>query len=128
MASVSVWLLLFAGFLQSEIVRASIAFACMGLMLYQWLTYRRTSSGARLVFQSLIVAGFSLASLWLALNVVRFYTYNPESEPVWVWHGLVARIQDALVWVIGALAIAVSLWALWQFAQWLGRRVSTGGA
>jgi hypothetical protein len=100
----------------------------MGLMLYQWLTYRRTSSGARLVFQSLIVAGFSLASVWLALNVVRFYTYNPESERIWAWHGVVAQIQEALLWVIGALALAVSLWALLQFAQWLGRRVSTGGA
>ena len=124
-AAGAVWLLLFAGFLQSELVRASVAAGCIALMVYQWLTYRKTSSGAQqLVFRSLIVAGYGLASIWLALNVVRFYTYNPESARVWAWHILVIRVQYALVWSIGALVVAVSLWTLLQFAQWLGRRVS----
>ena len=96
----------------------------IALMFYQWLTYRKTSSGAQLVFLSLIVAGYGLASLWLALNVVRFYTYNPESAHLWASHMFVIRVQDALVWGVGALVVAVSLWALLQFAQWLGRRVS----
>jgi hypothetical protein len=120
----TVRLVLFAGFPHSEIVRAAVAIGCIALMLYQWLTYRRSDSGAQLVFLSLIVAGFGLASVWLALNVVRFYTYNPESDHTWAWHMLVVRVQDVLVWGIGALALVVSLWAVLQFARWLGRRFS----
>jgi|ERR1700722_2604992 hypothetical protein len=123
-AASTVWLLFFAGFLHSEIVRASVAVGCIALMVYQWLTYRKTSSGAQLVFLSLIVAGYGLASLWLALNVVLFYTYNPESAHVWASHIFVSRVQYALIWGVAALCVAVSLWALLQFAQWLGRRVS----
>jgi hypothetical protein len=119
------WLLLFAGFLGSEIVRASVAIGGIALMVYQWRTYRKTSNGAQLVFLSLIVAGFGLASVWLALNVVRFYTYNPESAHLWAWHMLVIRVQDALIWGIGALVVTVSLWTLLQFAQWFGRRMSS---
>jgi len=56
------WLVLFTGFLQSEVLRAAVAVACIALMLYQWLAYRKTSTGARFVFLSLIVAGFGLSS------------------------------------------------------------------
>jgi hypothetical protein len=65
------------------------------LMLYQWRVYRRSFFGARLIFLSLVVAGLTLASMWIALNVVRVYTYDGESGIV---YGTVVRLQDGLVW------------------------------
>jgi hypothetical protein len=100
-----------------------LAVGSIALILYQWLTYRKTTSGALFVFLSLIVAANGLASVWLALNVVRFYTYNPDSEQAWAWHMVVVRIQVALVWGRGAIVVAVFLCALLLFARWLGRRV-----
>lgn len=119
-----VWLLLFTGYLQSEVLRAAVAIACIALMLYQWLAYRKTSTGARFVFLSLIVAGFGLSSVWLALNVVRFYTYGYESHGMGLWHGYVIHAQDILLWFIGALVVVVSIWAVsgWWIQKQVARR------
>lgn len=126
-----VWLLLFTGFLQSEVLRAALAVACIALMVYQWLAYRKTSTGAQLFFLSLIVAGFGLSSVWLALNVVRFYTYGHESDGMGLWHVYVIRTQDILLWFIGALVVVVSVWAVsgwWihrQVARWRLRKLGS---
>lgn len=120
----AVWLLLFGGALQSEIPRAAIAVGCLALMIYQWTAYRKTYSGSKLVFVSLIVAGFALASIWLALNVVRFYTYGHESDNLGVLYSSVVRIQRVLIWPIGGLVLVVCVWAILGSARWLVRRVS----
>ena len=120
----AVWLLLFGGLLQSEIARAVIAVGCLALMIYQWMAYRKTYSGSKLVFVSLIVAGFALASIWLALNVVRFYTYGHESDSLGMLYFSVVRVQSVLIWPIGVLVVAVCVWAIVEFARWLVRRVS----
>lgn len=114
------WVLLFAGLFQSELLRAAVAVFCIVLMLYQWRRYRSTTSGARLIFLSLIVAGFALSFVWLALNVIRFYTYVGEPGPV--LHVFVVRVQESLVWVIGTLVVVVSVWALLEVAGWLGAK------
>jgi hypothetical protein len=93
-------------------------------MIYQLLTYRRTWSGARFTFLSLIAGGVGLVSVWLALNVVRFYTYDPESERIWSWHELVIGVQDSLLWGIAAVAVVVSVWALLHLARWVMMQVS----
>jgi len=119
-----VWLLLFTGFLQSEVLRAAVAVACIALMLYQWLAYRKTSTGARFVLLSLIVAGFGLSSVWLALNVVRFYTYGHESAGMGLWHVYVIHAQDILLWFIGTLVVVVSVWVVsgWSIQRQVARR------
>jgi hypothetical protein len=117
-----VWLLLFTGFLQSEVLRAAVAVACIALMLHQWLTYRETSAGAEFVFLSLVVAGFGLSSVWLALNVIRFYTYGHESDGIGLWHIYVIHAQDILLWFVGGLVVVVSVWAV--FGWWIQRQVA----
>jgi hypothetical protein len=117
-----VWLLLFTGFLQSEVLRASVAVACIALMLYQWLGYRKSTTGAQFVFLSLIVAGFGLSFVWLALNVARFYTYGHEFDGMGLWHAYVIHTQDILLWLIGALVVVVSVWAV--SGSWIQRQVA----
>lgn len=112
-------------FFRSEIVRAVVAVGCIGLMVYQWLTYRKTISGSNFILLSLVIAGVTLASLWLALNVVRFYTYDPESGRTWAWHSLVIRIQTPLAWVVGLLVVIVFVWALLLLARWLSGKART---
>jgi hypothetical protein len=111
----SVSVLLFSRLLTSEVLKEVLAIACIALMLYQWQVYRRSVRGALFAFLSLVVAGLTLASMWLALNVVRSYTYNGESGFI---YGLVVRIQDGLVWVTATLLIVVALWVAVYFALW----------
>jgi hypothetical protein len=119
-----VWLLLFTGFLQSEVLRTAAAVACIALMLYQWLAYRKTSTRAQFVFLSFVVAAFGLSSVWLALNVVRFYTYGHESDGMGLWHVYVIHTQDILLRFIGALVVVVSVWAVsgWWIQRHVARR------
>ena len=115
----AVWVLLFFRLLGPEVLRAALAVGCIALMLHQWKVYWRSASGARFVFLSLVVAGLTLASLWLALNVVRFYTYDGESGRL---YGFVVRVQDGLAWVTVALLIVVAAWVVAYFARWFIRK------
>ena len=91
-------------------------------MVFQWFLYRRNVRGANFAFLSLVVFGFALASLWLVLNVVRFYTYNPESGRIWAWHTAIVRVQTPLVWLIAILVVIVFVWALLLLTHWaIGR-------
>jgi len=92
-------------------------------MIYQWMGYRKTYRGLTLVFVSLIVAGFALASIWLALNVVRYYAYGHESDNLSVLYTSVVRVQGILIWPIGVLVLIVCVWAIVGFARWLAARV-----
>lgn len=115
---------LFVGLFPSQIVRAILAVASIVLMLYQWLKYRRTTHGYGFAFSSVIVAGFFLASVWLALNVSRVYTYSPEEERTWALHESIVAIQVALVWAIGVFLMAALVLALLWLAQWLARQLA----
>jgi hypothetical protein len=116
------WILVFAGLLHSEIVRALLAVGCTGLMIFQWLIYRKTDRGTQLLFLSLVVTALGLSSVWLGLNVVRFYTYDPESPQTWAWHMLIAHVQEIIEWTVVALVSVVFLWGLLLVARWLNRR------
>jgi hypothetical protein len=117
------WLLLFAGLLQSEVLRAILAVVCIASMVWQWLLYRKTERGAHLVFLTLMVTGFTLASVWLLLNVARYYTYDGESGRSHIYP-MVVSTQDKLVWLICVLMVVVSVWALFEFRS-LGQRKIT---
>lgn len=116
------WILLFAGLLRSDIVRAALAAGCTGLMIFQWLIYRKTERGMRLLFLSLLVTTLGLSSVWLGLNVVRVYTYDPESPQIWARHMLIVDAQEIIQWTVVALATVVSLWGLLLVARRLNRR------
>jgi hypothetical protein len=121
LAPTAVWVLLFSGLLASEVLREVLAIACIALMMYQWQVYRRSASGVRFVFLSLVVVGLILASLWLALNVVRFYTYDGDGGPGRI-HSLVVGVQEYLVWTTVALLIVVASWVVVYFAIWFSRK------
>ena len=108
--------------LPSEVLRAILAVVCIASMLWQWLRYRKTERGAHFIFLSLMVAGFTLASVWLLLNVARFYTYDGESGRSHVYPKVVST-QDELVWLICVLMVVVSIWALFEFAHWVSGRL-----
>lgn len=118
---IAVWVLLFSGHLASEVLREVLAIACIALMLKQWQVYRRSASGGRFVFLSLVVIGLTLASLWLGLNVVRFYTYDGDGGHGRIY-GLVVGIQEYLVWTTGALLIIVASWVVLYLAIWFSRK------
>ena len=112
----TVWVLLFAGFLRSDVLHAVLAVTCIGLMFYQWRAYRSSDTGVRLVFWRLVVSGLALASLWLGLNVIRVYTYDGgESGRV---YGFVVRVQDRLVEVTLALLAILIAWVMFDLARW----------
>jgi hypothetical protein len=108
---------------RSEVVRAALAVTCIALMAFQWVLYRKTVDGSKFLLLSLIVAWFTLASLWLSLNVVRYYTYNPESARTWAWHTLVAQIQTPIAWAMALLIPVVFTWVLGLFVHWISSRV-----
>ena len=117
------WVLLFAGLLNSEIVRAVLAVLCTSLMFYQWLIYRKTNRGMQLFFLSLVVGGLALSSVWIGLNVVRFYTYDPESHRLWAWHMLIVHIQEIVKWAVVGLAAVAFLCGLLLLARWINERL-----
>jgi len=117
------WILLLAGLLQSEIFRAVLAACCTGLMIFQWLIYRKTDEGSQLIFLSLVLTALGLSSVWLGFNVALFYTYDPESERVWAWHMLISRVQEVIVWAVAASASVLALWVLVLLARWINKRL-----
>ena len=117
------WVLLLAGLLNSEIVRAVLAVFCTALMIYQWLIYRKTNRGMQLLFLWLVVGGLTLSSIWVGLNVVRFYTYDPESNRMWAWHMLIVQIQEIIKWAVVGLAAIAFLCGLLLLARWINERL-----
>ena len=104
--------LVFAVYVGSEAIRAVAVAISILLMLYQYLVYRKTSSGSRLLFVSLFPVEIGLISVRLALNLTTFYTYDPETAITWAWHERLIRIQDFLAWTIEVVAVIVLTWTL----------------
>jgi hypothetical protein len=66
----------------------------------------------------------ALGSIWLGLNVVRYYSHDPESPES--LYSTVVRIQDVLVscgFVVGLIAMQ---WLIAEIAMVVGRRISRG--
>jgi hypothetical protein len=97
-----------AGGLRSEPLRAVFAVACVALAVYQFFLYRTKGVATRYISLSLIVLGFAIASVWLALNVVRYYTYDPVSQ-----HSIYTSVvgtQEILLWPMGVVLVLVCIW------------------
>jgi hypothetical protein len=112
----------------SEIVRAALAVTCVGLMAFQWAIYRRIFFGSKFVLLSLIVTWFIVASLWLGLNVVRYYTYNPDDARTWAWHTAVIQIQFPLGWAGILLVPVVAVWLMFLIVGRLSSMVRSVGS
>src|SRR5215472_16606980 len=115
--------LVVSGILLSEPGRAVASVLCILLLIQSWVVQRKYArSRERLVLLSLFLSLPALAAVWLGLNVLRFYSYDPES-PAQV-HSAVVRIQE----VIQNLAIAVGLdvlfWAIVDLSCFLAGRIS----
>jgi|GEM_PF-4660506 hypothetical protein len=67
-----------SGMLPSEPGRAVASALCMALMIQSWVMQRRYAKNReRLVLLTLALTLPALASLWLGMNVLRFYSYAP---------------------------------------------------
>lgn len=67
--------------LRSEPGRAVASVVCLALVMQSWFTQRRyVKSRERLVLVALALSLPALASVWLGLNVLRFYSYDPVSD------------------------------------------------
>lgn len=104
-------------------IRAVLAAFCTALMFYQWLIYRKTNRGMQLLFLSLVVGGLALSSVWIVLNVIRFHTYDPESNRVWAWHMLIVQIQEMIKWAVVGLAAVAFLCGVLLLAGWINKRL-----
>jgi hypothetical protein len=68
-----------AGLVGSEPWRAFASFLCIALLIHYWFVQRkRIRSLPRLVFLTLVLSLPALTSLWLGLNVIRYYSYTGD--------------------------------------------------
>jgi len=113
-----------SGFLRSEPGRAFASILCLALLIHSWLMQRRyTRTPQRLVFLTLVFCLPTLASLWLGLNVIRFYSYAPESEPN--LYSTVCGLQEVIAWCALAVGMVVVFWTIVDLACWLAKRIPT---
>ncbi len=100
--------LVLSGMLLSEPGRAVASVLCMALLMQSWVTQRRyAKSRERLVLLTLALGIPALASLWLGLNVLRFYSYAPESRAH--LYSAVVRLQEIIQSVAYAIGLVVPL-------------------
>lgn len=94
-----------------EVVRLILSAASIALLAFQWVLYRKNTGGRHFAFLSAMLIVLSLPAVWLALNFIRFYTYNAAVEHAdsveASIHWLVICVQDGLIWV-GLMAFAVA--------------------
>lgn len=105
--------LLLGGFrreILDEGIRLAVSLITIALLSWQWVLYRKTTSGTHFAFLAAVLATLSLPAVWLALNVIRFYTYDGDNTDSLAGsvHHLVIRVQEGLVWAC-FVAIAVAL-------------------
>jgi hypothetical protein len=109
------------GYLLSDPLRGIISVLCVGLAVYQWTIYRKRQ---RFSLPGLVLLTLAMVSIWLALNVLRDYTYPRHSMEILRWYGLVVRLQGVLMWSILGAVLVVSLWAIIHVAHWIAGQVS----
>jgi hypothetical protein len=115
--------LVVSGILLSEPGRAVASVLCILLLIQSWVIQRKYArSRERLVLLSLALSLPALAALWLGLNVLRFYSYNPES-PAQVYSAVV-RIQEVVQNLALAVGLVVLFWAIVDLSCFLAGRIS----
>jgi hypothetical protein len=94
-----------------EAIRLTLSVGIIALLAFQWILYRKSTSGRHFAFLTAMLVALSLPAVWLAINVVRFYTYNASVEHAdsveASIHWLAIRVQDGLIWV-GLMAFVVA--------------------
>jgi len=115
--------LVVSGILLSEPGRAVASVLCILLLIQSWVIQRKYArSRERLVLLSLALSLPALAALWLGLNVLRFYSYNPES-PAQVYSAVV-HIQEVVQNLALAVGLVVLFWAIVDLSCFLAGRIS----
>lgn len=115
--------LVLSGMLLSEPGRAVASVLCMALLMQSWVTQRRyAKSRERLVLLTLALGIPALASLWLGLNVLRFYSYAPESRAH--LYSAVVRLQEIIQSVAYAIGLVVTFWTVVELSCFLASRIS----
>jgi hypothetical protein len=115
--------MIMSGTIRSEPARAVAAVLSLGLVLQSWFTQRQyMKTRPRVALLTFILSLPLLGSLWLGLNVVRFYSYAPESHaPV---YSAVIRLQEIVIDCATAIGIIVFFWSTAEVATFLGKRIS----
>jgi hypothetical protein len=118
-----VFCLVISGAIRSEPGRAAAAVLSFGLVVQSWFAQRRyAKSRSTLALLSLILSLPALGSVWLGLNVLRFYSYAPESRaPV---YSTAVRLQEIIVNCAIAIGIIVFFWSIAEVAKFLGKAIS----
>ncbi len=122
-AVVAIFGLVVSGILQSEPSRAGASVVCSALVIQSWVVQRRYArTREQLALITLALSLPALASLWLGLNVLRFYSYAPESRarPYLV----VIRLQEIIQSVAFAIGLVVVFWTIVELSCFLAERIS----
>jgi hypothetical protein len=115
--------LVVAGVFSSEPGRAVASVLCILLLIQSWVTQRKyLRSRERVVLLSLALSLPALAALWLGLNVMRFYSYDPESPAQ--FHSAVIHIQEVVQDLALAVGLVVLFWAIVDLSCFLAGRIS----
>lgn len=117
------FLLISTGRLTSEPGRALVALLSMGLMVQCWFAQLHyVKSRSRRVLLGLILTLPALGSLWLGLNVVRFYSYGPESPTS--LYSAVVRAQSIVVSLAIILGLIAMQLSIAEVASVIGQSIS----
>ena len=118
-----IFCLIMSGNIRSQPARAAAAVLSLGLVLESWFAQRRYSrTGSGLALLTFILSLPALGSLWLGLNLVRFYSYEPESRAS--MYSAAIRLQEVIVDCATAIGIIVFFWSTAEVAKFLGKRIS----
>ena len=116
------WLVM-SGILLSEPGRAVGSVVCLALVAQSWFAQRRfVRSRERLVLMTLALSLPAFASLWLGLNVLRFYSYAPESRAY--TYTAVVTLQRIIEISAYAVGMVVMLWTTGELGSFLAKRIS----
>jgi hypothetical protein len=122
-AVAAVFGLVVSGSLVSEPGRAVASVLCVALVIQSWVMQRRFArTRERLFLFTLALSLPALASLWLGLNVLRFYSYAPESGAQ--LYSTVVRLQEVIQSVAYAIGLVVFFWTIVELSCFLADRVS----
>jgi len=119
----SVFSLVISGIFLSEPGRAVASVVCLALVMQSWFEQRRyVRSRERFVLVTLALSLPALASLWLGLNVLRFYSYSPESQAR--LYSTVVRLQAIIDGVAYAIGLVVFFWTIVEISCFLAKCLS----
>src|SRR5258708_19777844 len=111
------------GILLSEPGRAGASVLSLALVIQSWVMQRKYArTRERLVLLTLALSLPALASLWLGLNVLRFYSYAPESRAQ--LYSSVVRLQEMIQSVAYAIGLVVVFWTIVELSCFLAERIS----